>query len=59
MKTNDFLIFELADIERQMKVLIARKKEILEIAESKFEQLKEAYKNGKIQMEEIQREDEE
>ncbi len=56
-KSNDFMIFEFADIEKQMKVLQGRKKALLEMAESKFEQLKEAYRRGEIDMEEIRKED--
>lgn len=50
-KTNDFLIYELADIERQMKILTARKKAILEEVEQRWEQLKDDYRNGKYEME--------
>ena len=57
MKTNDFLVFELADIEQQMSVLIARKRELLEIVRSKFEQLKEAYRRGDFTMEELNKEE--
>lgn len=53
-KTNDFMIFELADIEKQIKILVARKKELLEEAESKWERLKEEYRQGKFEMEEKQ-----
>ncbi|HEY5585681.1 MAG TPA: hypothetical protein VIK78_14495 [Ruminiclostridium sp.] len=56
MKSNDFIVFELADIEHQMAVLIARKKELLEIVKSKFEQLKEAYRRGEIDIEEMAKE---